>query len=261
MDVRLQPWHALTVDADEYFYVKVIAAPAPDPESDAPAFELIVTDLLGVWSMSVRHDSAAAWAREKFPNVEEEYPKLFGLVRDRLLGDDPRYPPTVAWEPIHNPAEAHSLFVTAQLNERRSCEIECAPLPPNKSALLLRDQMIVPALHIGAILREHSAVSSWSAEQARLEAEEKLSSGVRFEFGDKAIAAMYSVAMRDRFTTESAGVVAPASPEALARIEGAPACAADAAGQPRASGADALRPHSGPRLKRPKPEQKSALFR
>lgn len=260
-EVDLLPWHVCDRNADtnEYFYVKVFAAAEPPQHAATagaePAFVLLVTDLLGVWRATVQHSSAEEWARENFPKVAENYATVFDKMRQHILGElqVPNHPPViqVAAMPYHSEKSTPALLITTWLNTRQSCTIECAPLSPLEAAVLLRDQMILPLVHISAILRTHSTVADWTPDQATREAEERLREPCIFGFNGGAIERMYRMSVLHKYK-EALVVAAPASrePTAEALPAGAPAsaCPEGAAEQP-AKNADMKGTQGGSRLK------------
>lgn len=281
-DVLSEAWHACSsnVETNEYFYVKVVASPPPpSPDcaaDDKFAFVLLVTDLLGVWCASVQHANANRWVEDVFPNVEDSYVEVFGMLRDSLVGkrEVPNFPPTIqvaAALPFHSLTEPPMLRVSIWLSSRRSCAFECMPLSLLDSATLLRDQMIIPLMHTGTILCSHSTVPNWTVEQARREAEEASSRSSRFEFKSAAIAEIYRVSMLSRYRSKPEA----AAPAALQPTEGTglpPEATRNTTDvgtiseQPAARGASPtrLQDRSQPRLavKRPRPDHvHGKLFR
>ncbi|KAG8469717.1 hypothetical protein KFE25_006172 [Diacronema lutheri] len=214
-DVTCERWCTIVNrETDEYFYAKVVATDGlASTVGDDFAFVLLITDLLVVWRTSIAHRDAPEWVRARFPNVEETYATLLGRIRDTLIGADASFPPLVRVAPAPYQAATGppALLVTTRLSQRWSCEIECAALPPLESSVVLRDQMILPVLHVGNILRASSTVDQWSAAQAARAANEAAGVSSRFEF-DGAIADIYVALMRSRYAA-CPTALAPASVE------------------------------------------------
>lgn len=215
-NVDLEPWQAVDAasDGDSFFYVKFALDPSdqpPPPERRAePAFVLLATDLLAVWGYTVSHDRARAWLKEQHSSiVADDYMGLFAKLRDVLLGINKQHAPRIG------PSDCAALLVIdVPIATRVAFRLSCEPLAPAHAASVLREQMLLPALHMSALFAGRAGVGGWSAAQASHAAEAHANGcSSRLEFSG-AIAAVYETIMKRR--RGGHGALPPPGPEPIA---------------------------------------------
>lgn len=206
--VELEPWHAIDIDKDNFVYVK-LALDASDPRLDAePAFVLLATDLLSVWAFSVTHggkDGAPTWITEQHSNlVVDDHMEPLRNMRAVLLGINQQHAPRIRL------SDSSALLIDVPIASRIRFKLTCEPLAPAEAALVLREQMLLPMLHMSALFAERARVDGWDAATASRAAEEHVNRGApRLEFHG-AIATVYQTMMARR---TSRGAQPPAALE------------------------------------------------
>lgn len=202
--VELEPWHAVNSgpDGDSFFYVK-FALDASDPRPAAePAFVLLATDLLAVWECTVSHEHAPGWINEQYSTLAEKDPMvhlqrmravLLGL-NTKLATEQPPPPPRIS----PSESDSSSLLIVVPITARVIFKLSCEKLNPEDAASVLREQMLLPALHMSALFAGHARVGGWDEGTATSAAEEHVSGGFsRLEFSG-AIATVYQTIMARR---------------------------------------------------------------
>ncbi|KAJ1637763.1 hypothetical protein T492DRAFT_949533 [Pavlovales sp. CCMP2436] len=137
-------------ESDDFFLVKCVAASQQSADADEVAFGLALTDLITVWKIVVTHGAAAAWVKELIGSQLTTFGVLTGM-RDNLLdgtGLEGKGGISAAGVPP-------KLTVRLVLTKRYVCRFECEPLPERESAVVLREEMILPLLHLAAYHRTH----------------------------------------------------------------------------------------------------------